>query len=288
MTASCFQNTGSRCPAKETFLFRLSGMPLGFILMAALGCWLAAGIFLAEYPATEEIFRQMNERVILRWLMSASRPQWPAIAWWLVLCALTGGLLLNLACCTYLTLFKNAAAGRSRQRVLLLIMHCLFALVMTAHGAGMVCGFKVSQIKLLPGERVSLPEGYGLRLSSVSYQAPRFLLQLQGEEARKKMSRKRLSLSENQARFAVFQNDRQVSAGRAHIMHPLRHGSLRITIKRFFMDKERPGKPIGVMITTARNPVFPIFFAAYILLIGCVAVYLTACQQRRRYHPGQE
>ncbi len=255
-------------------LQRLSSLPLSAGIMAALIAWLSLGLILAHHPVTDAAVQQMNDRLLLYWLLHNSREHWLLSLWLGGLFILSGFLLVNLIGCSLTMLLPRLRVRRDRKSFLSLLLHVLLGVVMIGHGANLVVGFKTAYHKLLPEQSLSLPDGRAIRLEAVTYLSSRELLAMDHHQGRQKMTRARMGLKTNSADFSLHKNGQSVAAGRAFLLQPFRYGSLRITINRFFLAAgDAETAPVGVIVTVAANPIHEVFFLVYALMIASFLAY---------------
>lgn len=261
---------------RPSLIQRLAAIRLSFHLILALFVWLAAGIVLTLFPATDAAVYRMNDRVVLDWLLHPQdRPAW--LVWWLLgLCLLNFFLVVNLVCCLGVTLWKRLFFNGKSKSSLLFALHVIIIFILGGHLANMVVGFKQEGIKLTAGESVALPDGTRLTLEAVHFTADPDLLKNQGKGSHAEMSRDRFRVAENYVRVRLAKDGETIGAGPLYMLSPLKTGSLRVTLRRFFLANDHPDQPVGAILTAAQNPVHEAFFLTYALMILCLGAYILA------------
>lgn len=263
-------NSDPRAP----LIHRLASISLSFYLIGALFAWLAGGIVLTLFPEPEAAIYGMNDRLVLNWLLEAKdRPVW-LLGWFLGLCLLNFFLVVNLAGCLTVTLWKRLFINGRLKSVLLFALHIIILAIMAGHLANMLVGFKQEGIKLTAGETAPLPDGYGLVLEAVHFTADPNLLKNEGKGSHAEMSRDRFKIANNYVRVRLTQEGEDIAGGLVHVLSPLKAGSLRVTLRRFFIAKNHPDQPVGAILTAAKNPIHETFFLTYALMIFCLLAYI--------------
>ncbi len=265
------RNTGKKLTKK------LSSIQLCFWLLALIILWLAAGIALALHPATGDAVYGMNKQLVIDWLLQSENPDWRAAAWLLVFCLLNLLLFINMSLCLALNLLKRILFSAKLKNSLLTVIHVLVLFVMLGHLANMAVGFKQERIKMTPGSVLDLPGGYMVELNSVHFAADLRLLTMDRHKARQEMTRDRFDLKENFADISVFRGRLEKAGKRIHIMEPLKLGSFRVTLNRFFAADKNGEKHAGAVITVSRNPIHEWFFLIYALMILSFLAYTAVC-----------
>jgi hypothetical protein len=261
---------------KQQLIRRLSSLSLCFYLLGALFFWMSLGIVLAEYPGSETAFNRINDRLVLDWLLSSGKQdRWLAV-WFLVLCLLNLALLVNLVFCLAAGLWKRIFSNGRIKQVLLFVMHLLIIGILLGHLVNMGVGFKQGWIKMTPGQAVALPDGYGLVLESVCFVPNPELLKKEKKAAHEALTQERFKIQENYVEVLLTKNNKPIGGGRVHMLAPLKIGSLRVTLRRFFVAQNHSNASVGAVLAVARNPVHEAFFLVYALMILCLLAYILA------------
>ena len=262
---------------------RLSSLSLCFYLLAALILWLAIGIFLARFPETDQVIHEMNDKLVLDWLLAPETKDWRIISWFTGFCILNLLFFINLALCSVTNLWNRIFLNNNKTKnTLLFAIHILIALIMLGHLTNMVIGFKKSWIKLAPGDSYALPDGYALELKAVHYTSPLKLLKMDHHEARKLMSRDRFDINANYVTVGLARNHKKIDTGRIYMLKPYKTNDFRLTLNRFFLPKKSDGASVGAILTVAVNPIHEGFFLIYALTIGCLLIYILLHKDRPR------
>jgi hypothetical protein len=263
---------------------RIAALSVTFYLLAALIGWLAVGIALSRMQGTGELLKQMNQELVLDWLLGAGPADWPIVAWFLILCLLNALLFANLLFCSATQLagrlFSRGRPNRPKAALLFLI-HILVLLILLGHLANLAVGSKSAHMRFAPGASRTLENGYRLHLEAVHYAPPVKYLKMDPHEARSRLSREKFDIHENYARIRVTRNGSESAAGRVFLLSPLKKGALRVTLNRFFLAEDSAEPSVGAVLTFAVNPIHEAFFMAYAALIGSLLLYLLVQREPR-------
>jgi len=267
-------NTNSASMTRQqSIVTSLASTRLCFYLLAVLIAWLLGGIFLDAYHGTRDAIFQMNNLLILDWLIDPEPSDWRVIIWFVGFCIINGLLFINLICCTAISMQHLSWNRCGIKKLALLTIHILMALIMLGHVADMVVGYKYSHIKLTPGKSYPLPDGYCVRLDHVTYKPSLDILTMKRHDARKLLTREKFKIKENYSKITVTQKNQILFTDNVFMLAPLNYNGLRITLNKFFLAKKKTEKTVGAVITLARNPVHEIFFIIYALMIVTLIVY---------------
>jgi len=262
---------------KKSFITHLGSIRLCFFLLAALIAWLFAGIWLDGSPATKDAVLQMNDRLITDWLLDPKNPDWRVTAWFLGFCILSLALFINLACCTMTTVINFTRHRNDFRHYTLLIIHVFMGLIMAGHVADMTMGYKFSRLKMLPGQSYDLPDGFSVALGKVTFAPEKDVLKMKRHDARHLLTRDKFKIKDNYIHVTVTKKGRVQAAGNVYMLSPLKHGSLRVTLKHFFVPKKTSAAPVGAILTIAKNPIHEAFFILYALMIAGMLLYTLSC-----------
>ena len=244
----------------------LSSLQLAFYNLLLLVFLLAGGVVLALSQA--DVFAQMNEMPILRWLTSTIDHTPSAAYWFLALCTVSAALLVNAVCCTFSRQLALARKSPKNKPRLFFILHCFFILVLLCHGLIIVTGEKESGVRLSPGS-THIFGPYRICVDDVDFKNDPALLLLPKDQQRRHMTRANVRIRDNTVKIRLMQSGRPVAEKQVYMLSPLRYKSLQVTLVKFFIE---PGKQHpGAVLTITDNLFNLFFFAAYGLMILALA-----------------
>ena len=258
---------------------KLASIKLTFFSLVLLLAALGAGTGLTYMPAHAKTIRRISETLPLDWMISAGRDDVVVLAWFLVTCLFSVVLFLNVMACTGLRVAVVLQNRKSTRQWLFVIIHVMFAAVMLCHGLGMVLGFKHSRIELWPGDRYPFENGYGINLTAVTFGDDTEMLKADYQTRRSLMTRERFHPEQNTAHVMLTFKDEAIASGNVHILSPMTADGIQITITDFLYRQEAEKNPVGVSLVVAKNPVTPVFFISYILLILSLIGFLAVTRK---------
>ncbi len=243
---------------------RLSSLKFTLVSLGIMMAWLGLGLVLCQLPSQVPFFQAMDQTLLLHWLAGPAWSDPLAPAWFIGMCLAVGLMLLNLAACTFTRLLPRLKSGSRLKGWLLTLVHLVMLLVLLGHAAEMGLGFKREGLRLLPGQRIDLPEaGVALRLETVEFPGDKSLLNAPYRQARWLMTTRSFDRQASQARLHLDGPGVQGLPGVLRILEPLVLDGLRVTLTDFFREGEGAEARVGIVLTVGHNPLAPLFFAAY-------------------------
>lgn len=261
---------------------KLSSLYLTLYCLAGLALWLAAGMVLAQTPPFMLHMKAMDQTLIRDWLAGPALDQPVVLVWFLLLCAGVGLLTLNMAVCTWTRLLPRLKGNGGRLRTWFLAgVHILMLLVLLGHVSEMGFGFKLENVKLLPGQSKELPDGSIITVADAHFVDDPALLNLSYRQGRASHLASVFHREKNTASLELSLGGRSQAKGVLRVLEPWEAESLRVTLAEFFRDDSQAPPQVGVVLTVARNPLEKLFFASYVAWI-LVYIYLAATVRKHR------
>lgn len=257
----------------------LASLRLSAWTLAGLAFWLGLGAGALALDPREPGFFSLDSVHLQTWLIGQAGSHPLLAAWLLVLLALVGLLLLNLAICSWLRLFPGQRAGRGR-RLLVLAVHVLALIAVCLQGASFFTGVKRSRVRLAPGQTVELGPGQILRLNRVDFAADPALLRLKGKAARRAMGRANFDRQANLATVEVLRGGQSLGQGELRYFQPATLGGWRVFLLGFKLFKGPDGGKVGVVLNLVQSPLWPVFALSYAGLVAGL-FWLTAWEIAR-------
>ncbi|MCG8616012.1 MAG: hypothetical protein MI802_07320 [Desulfobacterales bacterium] len=244
----------------------LSSVRLTFYTLIALVVILSIGVCLGylNKPALD----LMNHHPLVDWTVLAAHRDPLVLAWFGLLCLASAILLINGIFCCAGRQFTLARHPGSMKHKLFFVIHLVFILVLTCHGLLLVIGSKESRISLSRGDSHRFGP-YRIEAAGVTFADDPGLLALPYREQRKMMTRENFSLIRNYARIRLYHGETLVADSRVHILAPLCHKGLRVTLVEFAQG--RPDQSPSIVLTLTDSPLNMIFFIVYALMILTLA-----------------
>ncbi len=254
---------------------RLSSLKFTLGSLAGLMIWLGLGVVLLQPKLLGPSFQEMNCMLILDWMLGAAWNKPLAPIWFLGLCLGVGVMLLNLGACTLTRLLPRLRPGNRLRGWLLTLVHLVMLVVLVGHGAEMVLGHKQEELRLVPGQTISLPGGLSLRLERVRFTSDPSVINLPYRRARWVWTSSAFHRRENWVQVRVSRADQELWHGKLRILEPAKVESQRLTLAGFFAPSGANKGQVGARLAVVYNPLTVMFFAAYgawVVLYALLAV----------------
>ena len=253
----------------------LSSLKFTLYSLSGIMIWLGLGVFLGQPQYLAASFNDMNRMLILDWMLGTAWEHPLAPLWFLGLCLGVGLMLLNLGFCTFTRLLPRLRAGNALRGWLLTLVHLVMLVVLLGHGAEMAMGHKQEELRMLPGQSISLPQGMSLELSQVRFISDTSVINLPYRQARWVWTSTAFQRRQNWAQAVVRRGDQELWRGELRILEPVKIGGLRLTLAGFYSPPNEKPPRVGVRLALVNNPLTALFFVAYgawIVLYTALAV----------------
>ncbi|RKX63845.1 MAG: hypothetical protein DRP42_07175, partial [Tenericutes bacterium] len=156
----------------------------------------------------------------------------------------------------------------------MLIIHIVFGVVALGHFGSFFLGYRYENITLQQGQSFSLKDGCILSVKDVHFVDNPLVL----ERSPKELGPEDYHHKDNFSEVELTRNGKPVSSGRIFFLRPLTYKNIQVTLKRFTPPKGITGsnhalqKP-GVKLVVSKNPVKPLVFAIFPVMIIGIGVY---------------
>ncbi len=239
----------------------LSSLKLSAILIICLVLMFLAGVFMSLSDPIYDALKQMNDIIILDWVLLIKTNNTAIVIWFVVFCVIAGLLGINLVLCTWNNLLKNAIKSRSVKVLSLFLIHLVFIVILVLHAFSMVIGFKYGNIRLSEDDRYKFENEYELVVSDIDFIDDYSILKKSKSSSRMVMTRDKFHYKENSAELTIYNKGKEISKDNVKIFEPIVVDGIQFTMENFFLD-EKSGN-IGIKLTIAKNPLTIWFFIFY-------------------------
>lgn len=246
---------------------KLASIKLTFITLASLVTMLGIGVGLTYGQGYAKAIRLISETIPLDWLLAAGHGDRVVLVWFVATCAVAAVLFLNVIACIGLhmaNLFRNSGILR---KCLFILIHVMFAAVLLCHGLGMILGYKYNSIEMWPQDVFAFEGGYEITVDDVIFKDDATMLEADYKTRRSMLTRERFHPGNNTAAVTLKNKGRSIRSDRICILAPLVTDGIQITLTDFIYNKDKTENPIGVSLVVTKNPVTPLLFTSYVVLI---------------------
>jgi hypothetical protein len=143
----------------------------------------------------------------------------------------------------------------------------MFAVVLLCHGLGMILGYKYSPIEMWPNDSFGFEEGYEITVGDIIFRDDATMLEADYKTRRSMLTRERFHPENNSAAVTLKYKGRIIRAGKVCILAPMVSDGIQITLTDFIYDRDKSENPIGICLVLTKNPITPLFFTSYVVLI---------------------
>lgn len=252
----------------------LSSIRLTFILLIIITLLMMAGILLSLSETYSRSLLFINETIVFDFLRRHWQEHIVLSIWTLIICLICFFLFINTAFCTITNQLKAAIKISGMRKWSFFIIHITFLTVLACHGITLVCGEKQSHIKLFPGQSHIFEKDLEIKITEIEFNDDIKLLKLEKQKARQLMTRENFHRDRNFARIEVYEKGREIGREKIKMLSPFRHGSLQITLTRFFYKTVDKEGSVGVSITITRNIFTPFFLFVYAVMIIFLILFI--------------
>lgn len=256
-------------------LSKLTTIKVTFIGIGILILLLLTGVLLTHSAPHTDTLRSLSRQLPLTWLLKEGRNDLVVTFWFLLLCAVATFFFIHLALCIGVRLYRRLTQnGLSLRQWCFFILHVLFLAVMLCHGLNMILGYKISDIKMVAGDRYHFEDTYELSLSDIRFVDDPDILKTSYPQRRTRMTRENIHRKANSALAVLKKNGQIITSDRLFMLSPVRAGSIRVTLTDFFIPNSGSGDTLGVKLVITRNPIVTLFFGTYAALIIVFGLYV--------------
>ncbi len=271
---------------------------LQFMVMCsfALVLWLVFGAVLGKTETYKmAIVRQMNDVLIRDWIFQEGAKHPFLCLWLIVAIVIAGVLLVNILLCTWNKLLDFVKTRISISRVLLLVMHVLFFVLVLMHGISFIWGYK-AKAGLAANGTFDMTGGTVLRVDEIRFVDDPGLLRMN----RHSRTNEAFHWKDNYARVSLIRGEQVLLTRELRHMKPLVYDGTQVSLFRFSdlspgakaeekkrgcnvcggsqgqSPKKLPLEDVrpGVLLVFSKNPIGTAFFWLYALFILSIGGYL--------------
>ena len=272
---------------------KLSSMFFAVWTVSGLIIWCAFGIVLANTRVFADRFHQMNNTVLINWLVSPQRGSLILKIWFIGLCVIMFILGINLFFCSWTRFYRLIKLKKANlPKYIMFFVHILFGLAAFSHFFGFISGYKYESVRLYCGQSFDFAEGLSAKLINVHYVDFLSSLKLYHRE----QTLQNFHYHSDYAKIVLLRNGRKLCSSKVYVLKPFRFQSVQITLKRFtppmqnkhadkddyadrkiVLENRKPGSnqiSPGVVLVISKNPALYVFFIIYPLMILGIGIYL--------------
>lgn len=261
---------------------KIASIKFTFCCLSSLIGSLLIGVFLTFDTHHVAALKSLSLQLPLTWLFNESDSDVVIATWFIAVCLIAGIFFIHIICCILTRFSRSFQNGFYLRQWLFFSMHITFVVVMLCHGLSMILGYKLSDVRMFPGQTTRLDKSYILSISEVEFVDDPAILKASYENQRKMMTRDNIHRDKNYARIDLSNDDGTLSSGLIHMLRPHRFGSIQITLTDFFIPENRPDNPIGVKLVITKNPTIPFFVGAYgLMIISFIAFVILTWGEKR-------
>ena len=250
-----------------TMIKKLASIKLTFIALAGLAVILGTGVGLTYSQGHAETIKSISEGIALDWLLDAGHADRVILVWFAATCAVATVLFLNIIACIWLQTAKLFRNNERLRKCLFILIHVMFAVVLLCHGLGMVLGYKYSPIEMWPGDSFAFEEGYEITVDDLIFGDDATMLESNYKTRRSMLTRERFHPEKNSAAVTLKYKGRIIRSDRVCILAPMIADGIQITLTDFIYNRDKSENPIGISLVVTKNPITPLFFTSYVVLI---------------------
>jgi hypothetical protein len=152
----------------------------------------------------------------------------------------------------------------------------------------MIVGYKHSKIELFPDQRFAFGQGMEIVVQEIRFVDDARILRLEYQSQRVFMTRKNVHHHENFVEVGMLENGKEVSQKRIFILKPLKYKSIQVTLSDFFIPGKSPDDRIGARLVITKNPITPLFFILYAVMIICLILFIAVSWGNQKGKQGHE
>jgi len=253
---------------------QLASMYVTTIILVVLIAWFTWGILLAQSNPFGHGFDVMNSTLAPEWF---SRTQGLSLLlkfWFVGLCVAMAVLAINLVFCSWVKILKIIRIKLIKNKLVMLIIHMVFGAVALGHFGSFFFGYRYENVTLQQGQSFAFKDGYALNIRDVHFVDNHHVL----AKPPKELNPDQYYYNANFSEVVLSQNGDQLTSGRIYYLKPLTYKNIQVTLKRFTPPKGINGgnrallKP-GVKLVVSKNPVKPLVFTLFPVMIIGIGVY---------------
>jgi hypothetical protein len=250
-----------------TMIKKLASIKLTFVALAGLVAILGVGVGLTYSQGHVGTIQSISEGIALDWLLGAGHADRVVLIWFAATCAVAAVLLFNVIACIGLQMVKLFQNNDILRKCLFVLIHVMFAVVLLCHGLGMILGYKYSPIEMWPEDSFAFEGGYEITVDDLMFGDDTAMLEANYKTRRSMLTRERFHPENNSAAVTLKYKGRIIRSDRVCILAPMIADGIQITLTDFIYDEDKTENPIGISLVVAKNPITPLFFTAYVVLI---------------------
>jgi hypothetical protein len=297
----------------------LGSLEFTAILMLALAIWFTLGAILSVSSQYGNTMRRLNDQLVLDSLFGIvvpSAPVWSpmfslanieqgkmsgfpmavgtVIHWLWGAVAISFLIGINLILATKDWLMEFLRRKFNYRKVMLLLMHLLFGIVLLGHLVSAVSGFKLNGFPLKPGLHAELSDGYRLNIDRVSPESEERNGQ-SGKHEPEWYSTDGFTFSKSKVFFTLFKDGAPVFKGVTSDFEPACFDGFQFTVTPFSFRSQVShdfiAQGVGEKLTVSKNPgtaIMVIFQPIWIIIVSLyVATVLIPANKRSNLNKRQ-
>lgn len=239
----------------------LSSLKLSAILIICLVLMFLAGVFMSLSDPIYDALKQMNDTIILDWVLLFKNHNTAIVIWFIVFCIIAVLLGVNLVLCTWNNLLKSVIKSKGVKALSLFSIHVIFIIILVLHAFSLVIGFKYGNLRLAEGDSYKFENDYELVVSDIEFVDDYSILKKKKSSSRMEMTKDKFHYKENSAELTIYHKEEEISKDIIKIFEPIMIDGIQFTMEKFYLDKKTEN--IGVKLTISKNPLTIWFFMFY-------------------------
>jgi hypothetical protein len=265
---------------------KLASIKLTFITLASLLALLGIGTGLTYSQGHAETIGLISDTTPLDWFLAAGHGDRVVLVWFVATCVAAAVLFINTIACIGLHMARRFQNNGFLRKCLFILVHVMFAVVLLCHGLGMIFGYKYSSIEMWRNDSFGFEGGYELTVGDIIFRDDATMLEADYKTRRSMLTRERFHPENNSAAVTLKYKGRIIRAGKVCILAPMVADGIQITLTDFIVNGDKSETPIGISLVVTKNPITPLFFTSYVVLIFSL-IGLVIMTWRPRYMHNQ-
>ncbi len=250
----------------------LASMKLTSILIVAVVATMLAGGFLTSYDEIYHAFKEMNDMIILDWLLKWSTHNTVVAIWFVILVVFAVALGINLVLCSWDNLLKSWLKTKSLKQLTLFLIHFVFIIIMLLHAVAFFVGYKYGNIVLKEGDEFAFEDNYVLKLERIEFVDNPEILRKKKCSSRLDMTSDKFHYKDSYVCIQLYEDGEKLAEGEMRIFEPFYFDGIQFTSEKYLLTKK--SDKLAVKMTISKNPFAIWFFIFYGIGIALMLFYL--------------